>query len=94
MEMYFKENTSKESFGNGLIKFSNRTSKSKEFINNRLEKKQVENGHCNGNVPIRQYSVSTIFNNPRTIFFKGESKETTTSRRVSEAFRLVNAAAG
>ncbi|OIZ94369.1 hypothetical protein A1D18_05895 [Candidatus Rickettsiella isopodorum] len=94
MGMYFKENTSKESLGNGLIKFSNRTSKSKEFINNRLEKKQVENGHCNGNVPIRQDSVSTIFNNPRTIFFKGESKETTTSRSVSEAFCLVNAAAG
>lgn len=92
MEMYFKENPSKESLGNGWIKLSNRTPK--EFIDNRLEKKQVENGHCNGNVPIRQDSFSTIFNNPRTIFFKGESKETTTSRSVSEAFRLVNAAAG
>jgi hypothetical protein len=67
--------------------------KEEKIKNSEESNKPLINGHnnANGSETRQPDSFSTILNKQRTIFFKSESKETTTSRSVRDAFRLVRA---
>ena len=65
-----------------------------EYTKGKAKKSQESNkpnGYSNPNdtEAQQQFSFSKILKKQRVIFFKGESKETTTSRDVRDAFRLV-----
>jgi|GEM_PF-2102787 hypothetical protein len=102
VEMFFKENASRETLAIGINEYFNDRTKEEElsrsitaFKDKPLGESHVENGHINGNNNSQKHESSyfKIFNVQRGRFFSfNKSKPTTTETYVKDAFSFATAA--